>query len=103
MHARDVWESNIKGKKDLDKLELNWDDDSAIAGDSHDAVSVLEKPQPHNNLKELCIVSYYGAKFPSWVGEPSFINMVRLQPSHCKNCASLPSLGRLQSLRDLCI
>eukprot|EP00261_Vitis_vinifera_P035296 XP_019076539.1 PREDICTED: putative disease resistance protein At3g14460 [Vitis vinifera] len=77
--ARDALESNMKGKECLDKLELNWEDDNAIAGDSHDAASVLEKLQPHSNLKELSIGCYYGAKFSSWLGEPSFINMVRLQ------------------------
>ncbi|RVW84820.1 putative disease resistance protein RGA4 [Vitis vinifera] len=101
--ARDALESNMKGKECLDKLELNWEDDNAIVGDSHDAASVLEKLQPHSNLKELSIRCYYGAKFPSWLGEPSFINMVRLQLSNCKNCASLPPLGQLRSLQNLSI
>ncbi|RVW75750.1 putative disease resistance RPP13-like protein 1 [Vitis vinifera] len=101
--ARDALESNMKGKECLDKLELNWEDDNAIAGDSHDAASVLEKLQPHSNLKELSIGCYYGAKFPSWLGEPSFINMVRLQLSNCKNCACLPPLGQLGSLQNLSI
>ncbi|XP_059594015.1 putative disease resistance protein At3g14460 isoform X2 [Vitis vinifera] len=101
--ARDALESNMKGKECLDKLELNWEDDNAIAGDSHDAASVLEKLQPHSNLKELSIGCYYGAKFSSWLGEPSFINMVRLQLSNCKNCASLPPLGQLRSLQNLSI
>ncbi|XP_034705098.1 putative disease resistance RPP13-like protein 1 [Vitis riparia] len=101
--ARDALESNMKGKECLDKLELNWEDDNAIAGDSHDAASVLEKLQPHSNLKELSIGCYYGAKFPSWLGEPSFINMVCLQLSNCKNCASLPPLGQLRSLQNLSI
>ncbi|RVW75721.1 putative disease resistance RPP13-like protein 1 [Vitis vinifera] len=101
--ARDALESNMKGKERLDQLELNWDDDNAIASDSHDAECVLEKLQPHSNLKELSIGCYYGAKFPSWLGEPSFINMVRLQLSNCKNCASLPPLGQLRSLQNLSI
>ncbi|KAJ9685486.1 hypothetical protein PVL29_017504 [Vitis rotundifolia] len=101
--ARDALESNIKGKECLNRLELNWEDDNAIAGDSHDAASVLEKLQPHSNLKELSIGCYYGAKFPSWLGEPSFINMVHLQLSNCKNCASLPPLGQLRSLQNLSI
>eukprot|EP00261_Vitis_vinifera_P026053 XP_010659172.2 PREDICTED: putative disease resistance RPP13-like protein 1 [Vitis vinifera] len=103
MDARDAFESNMKGKECLDKLELNWEDDNAIAGDSHDAASVLEKLQPHSNLKELSIGCYYGAKFPSWLGEPSFINMVSLQLFNCKNCASLPPLGQLRSLQNLSI
>ncbi|CBI17733.3 unnamed protein product, partial [Vitis vinifera] len=101
--ARDALESNMKRKECLDKLELNWEDDNAIAGDSQDAASVLEKLQPHDNLKELSIGCYYGAKFPSWLGDPSFINMVSLQLSNCKNCASLPPLGQLRSLQNLSI
>eukprot|EP00261_Vitis_vinifera_P038739 XP_019079982.1 PREDICTED: putative disease resistance protein At3g14460 isoform X1 [Vitis vinifera] len=93
----------MKGKECLDKLRLDWEDDNAIAGDSQDAASVLEKLQPHSNLKELSIGCYYGAKFPSWLGEPSFINMVRLQFSNCKSCASLPPLGQLPSLQNLSI
>nr|CAN67431.1 hypothetical protein VITISV_015133 [Vitis vinifera] len=101
--ARDALKSNMKGKECLDKLRLDWEDDNAIAGDSQDAASVLEKLQPHSNLKELSIGCYYGAKFPSWLGEPSFINMVRLQFSNCKSCASLPPLGQLPSLQNLSI
>uniref|UniRef100_F6GYF5 Disease resistance RPP13-like protein 1 n=1 Tax=Vitis vinifera TaxID=29760 RepID=F6GYF5_VITVI len=91
--ARDALESNMKGKECLDKLELNWEDDNAIAGDSHDAASVLEKLQPHSNLKELSIGCYYGAKFSSWLGEPSFINMVPLRIVDCVKLKSFPKQG----------
>ncbi|KAL6328009.1 hypothetical protein AAG906_031353 [Vitis piasezkii] len=99
--AGDALESNMKGKECLDKLELNWEDDNAIAGDSHDAASVLEKLQPHDNLKELSIGCYYGAKFPSWLGDPSFINMVSLQLSNCKivhPCHRLDNYGLSEPL-----
>ncbi|RVW70278.1 putative disease resistance protein [Vitis vinifera] len=62
--ARDALKSNMKGKECLDKLRLDWEDDNAIAGDSQDAASVLEKLQPHSNLKELSIGCYYATVSP---------------------------------------
>ncbi|RVW74206.1 putative disease resistance RPP13-like protein 1 [Vitis vinifera] len=100
--AMDVFEANLKGKERLDELVMQWDGD-ATARDLQKETTVLEKLQPHNNLKELTIKHYCGEKFPNWLGEHSFTNMVYMQLHDCKNCSSLPSLGQLGSLKELSI
>ncbi|XP_034680489.1 putative disease resistance RPP13-like protein 1 [Vitis riparia] len=100
--AMDVFEANLKGKERLDELVMQWDGD-ATARDLQKETTVLEKLQPHNNLKELTIEYYCGEKFPDWLGEHSFTNMVSMQLRNCKNCSSLSSLGQLGSLKELSI
>ncbi|KAL6326055.1 hypothetical protein AAG906_000930 [Vitis piasezkii] len=100
--AMDVFEANLKGKERLDELVMQWDDE-ATARDLQKETTVLEKLQPHNNLKKLTIEYYCGEKFPNWLSEHSFTNMVSMQLHDCKNCSSLPSLGQLGSLKELSI
>ncbi|KAG6783344.1 hypothetical protein POTOM_012790 [Populus tomentosa] len=98
--ARDAAEANLKGKEDLDKLRFTWD------GDTHDPQhvrSTLEKLEPTREVKDLHIYGYGGIRFPEWVGESSFSNIVSLKLSRCTNCTSLPPLGQLASLEDLSI
>ena len=64
---------------------------------------VLEQLVPHTNLKKLSISFHYGTRFPSWLGDFSFTNMVFLRLSRCKNCLYLPPLGQLPALKVLII
>ncbi|KAJ9685517.1 hypothetical protein PVL29_017528 [Vitis rotundifolia] len=100
--AMDVLEANLKDKEHLDGLVMQWDA-NATARDLQKETTVLEKLQPHNNLKELTIEYYCGEKFPDWLGEHSFTDMVSMQLHNCKNCSSLSSLGQLGSLKELSI
>ena len=100
--AADALEANLKDKGKLDDLVFGWDC-NAVSGDFQNQTRVLENLQPHNKLKTLTIEYYYGAKFPNWLGDPSFMNLVFLQLKSCKNCLSLPPIGQLQSLKGLSI
>ncbi|RVW74192.1 putative disease resistance protein RGA3 [Vitis vinifera] len=95
-------EVNLMKKEDLDDLVFAWDP-NAIVGVLEIQTKVLEKLQPHNKVKRLSIECFYGIKFPKWLEDPSFINLVFLRLRGCKKCLSLPPLGQLQSLKDLCI
>jgi len=90
--ARDAVKANLKGKRHLDELRFTW------GGDTHDpqhVKSTLEKLEPNRNVKDLEIDGYGGVRFPEWVGESSFSNIVSLKLSRCTNCTSLPPLGQL--------
>ena len=100
VHATDALEANLKDKKDVEDLVFSWDP-NAIVGDSDNKTRVLEWLQPHNKLKRLTIEYYCGAKFPNWLGDSSFMNLVSLEIKNCKSCSSLPSLGQLKSLKHL--
>ncbi|KAJ6750838.1 hypothetical protein OIU85_001381 [Salix viminalis] len=101
--ARCAVHANLRGKHNLDELELKWSESDLKSEVIKHHMPVLNSLQPHANLKELKISFYGGTEFPSWVGHPSFSEIVHLELSCCRKCTELPPLGRLPSLRDLCI
>ncbi|XP_034703209.1 putative disease resistance protein RGA3 [Vitis riparia] len=101
--VEDALRANMKDKKYLDELSLNWgngiSDDVIQSGVIDD--DILNKLQPHPNLKKLSIISYPGVTFPDWLGDLSFSNLGSLQLSGCENCSTLPPLGQLPCLEHL--
>ncbi|KAM0047007.1 putative P-loop containing nucleoside triphosphate hydrolase, leucine-rich repeat domain superfamily [Helianthus debilis subsp. tardiflorus] len=96
--AVDAHEAKLFLKR-LTKLELNWGFGSQYG--THEK-EVLKELKPNSKwLKELSIDSYPGTKFPEWVGDPSFSQLVHVSMRNCKNCKSLPPLGQLPSLKEL--
>ncbi|XP_022730894.1 putative disease resistance RPP13-like protein 1 isoform X3 [Durio zibethinus] len=100
VNPRDALEAKFKDKEYLDELILKWSDHTLDTSTERD---VLSKLQPHTNLKRLSIECYGGTKFPDWLGDCSFSNIVSLRLSHCKYCFFLPPLGQLPSLKELFI
>nr|XP_043614974.1 putative disease resistance RPP13-like protein 1 [Erigeron canadensis] len=99
-HARDASLST----KRLTELMLVWNDVSDDSRNEAFENEVLYELKPCNDaLKKFKILSYPGTKFPNWVGDPSFHKLVRVVIGDCKNCKSLPALGKLQSLKELAI
>uniref|UniRef100_A0A2N9J107 Disease resistance RPP13-like protein 1 n=1 Tax=Fagus sylvatica TaxID=28930 RepID=A0A2N9J107_FAGSY len=98
--TEDATEVMLKDKQDLSELELKWKDDHDT-DDSEKERNVLEQLCPPKNLKSLTIVNYVGTKFPNWLGDPSFRNMVSIVLLGCKNCFICPSLGQLPYLKKL--
>jgi hypothetical protein len=96
-------QANLPEKQDLEALVLKWSSDITDSRNERIENDVLEMLQPHQGLKELTINSYSSTEFPSWVGDPSFSNMVLLSLENCENCTSVPALGLLKSLKDLSI
>ncbi|XP_031259738.1 putative disease resistance RPP13-like protein 1 [Pistacia vera] len=88
-------------KKDLEVLVLEWS--SSMPYPDEAGKMVLDILQPHKNLKELTINNFGGKHFSSWIGDPSFSNMVVLKVDGCESCITLPSIGLLGSLKNLTI
>ncbi|CAL5384403.1 unnamed protein product [Camellia sinensis] len=101
MSCMDAMEAKLKEKKFLETLVLSWD--SGNPNDSESERDVLDKLQPHTNLKHLQVNRYRGTRFPEWLGDQSFCNMVSLSLHNCEDCFFLPSLGQLPSLKHLTI
>lgn len=64
---------------------------------------VFSMLQSHQNLKELTIKGYSGAKFPTWMRDSSISSLALLRSDNCANCTSLPSIGQLPFLKELVI
>ncbi|KAG5539125.1 hypothetical protein RHGRI_019619 [Rhododendron griersonianum] len=96
----DASEAKLKEKKQLESLTLEW---GSTAEDSQKERDILENLEPPTNLKLLEIRNYGGTKFPTWLGDQPFGNMVSLTLEKCENCFSLPPLGQMPSLRTLTI
>ncbi|KAG5530988.1 hypothetical protein RHGRI_025815 [Rhododendron griersonianum] len=60
--GNDALEAKMSEKKYLEKLALKWD---SITEDSQNARDVIEKLEPHTNLKHLEIKNYGGTRFPT--------------------------------------
>ncbi|KAL6311937.1 hypothetical protein AAG906_025681 [Vitis piasezkii] len=92
--AKDALQANMKDKKHLDKLALNWSDEIADGVVQSGVIDHIL-----NNLQQL--TNYPGIIFPHWLGDPSFSNLLQLELWGCENCSSLPPLGLLTSLQHL--
>ncbi|KAL7233364.1 hypothetical protein ACSBR1_017064 [Camellia fascicularis] len=99
----DAREANLNDKQGLDVLLMEWSVNSDDSQDGRAEKEVLDMLRPHKNLKELHIKGYLGTGFPTWIGDPLFSNMADLSLDNCGNCASLPPLGQLPSLKKLYI
>ncbi|CAL2238175.1 unnamed protein product [Prunus armeniaca] len=99
--ARDALHANMKHKKDLKELEFSWG--AKDADDSRKEKDVLDKLQPCVNLEKLTIRFYGGTNFPNWLGDSSFSNIQVMHLSDCSYCWSLPPVGWLPALKELCI
>ncbi|KAI8562360.1 hypothetical protein RHMOL_Rhmol03G0030300 [Rhododendron molle] len=98
--SSDALEAKMKEKKHLEKVALEW---GSPMEDSLNEREVLEKLEPHTNLKHLEIRNYRGTRFPTWLGDQLFCNMVSLRLENCEFCFSLPPLGQMCSLKELTI
>nr|XP_048318201.1 putative disease resistance protein At3g14460 [Ziziphus jujuba var. spinosa] len=96
--AKDASEAKLMNKKYLEELWLCWNGDT---NDSKHDRDVLDELLPHTNLKGLKIFGYGGTRFPNWLGDNFFGNIVSIELSGCKFCNSLPPLGQLPSLQSL--
>ncbi|KAF2317317.1 hypothetical protein GH714_020114 [Hevea brasiliensis] len=98
-------EANLQYKQDLQELVMEWSSNIELQNESDDRkeMDVLDMLQPHKNLKVLKIEFYAGKSFPSWIGHSSFSKLKSLTLKSCAKCSSLPSLGKLPFLADLCI
>ncbi|XP_057427750.1 putative disease resistance protein At3g14460 [Lotus japonicus] len=101
-NGNEALEAKLTDKKNLDRLRLYWSLKSHFT-DSLAEMDILDKLEPHQDLKHISISGYMGTKFTKWVGRSSYHNMTSICLSDCKNCCMLPSLGQLPSLKTLYI
>lgn len=96
----DSGKAKLKEKEFLEKLILEWGENGDTDDSQHEK-DILDRLQPHTNLKELDIYNYLGTEFPNWVGDSSFCNLLFMELKGSKYCCKLPPLGQLPSLKEL--
>ncbi|KAL3027172.1 hypothetical protein AAZX31_03G034400 [Glycine max] len=94
-------EARIMDKKHINSLWLEWSGCNNNISNFQLEIDVLCKLQPHFNIESLEIKGYKGTRFPDWIGNSSYCNMISLKLRDCDNCSMLPSLGQLPSLKVL--
>ncbi|KAG9142361.1 hypothetical protein Leryth_016837 [Lithospermum erythrorhizon] len=92
--------AELGNKMFVTELVLRW---VSPADDSIYERDILSELQPHRKINYLSIMGYGGTRFPDWLGDSAFHNMVSLCLRDCKNCFILPPLGQLQTLKELYI
>ena len=98
--VQNVCEAKLRDKKFITELDLRWNGDS---DDSMKEREILDKLQPHKNLKKLSINRYSGTRLSDWMGDQSFSSIVDVKLFRCENCSSLWPLDQLPSLKTLWI
>ncbi|KHN33226.1 Putative disease resistance RPP13-like protein 1 [Glycine soja] len=94
-------EARMMDKKHINSLRLAWSGCNNNSTNFQLEIDVLFKLQPHFNIESLEIIGYKGTRFPDWMGNSSYCNMISLKLRDCDNCSMLPSLGQLPSLKVL--
>ncbi|TMW99467.1 hypothetical protein EJD97_002483 [Solanum chilense] len=99
---REAMKAKMREKNHIDKLSLEWSGSSSVDNPQTER-DILDELRPHKNIKEVEITGYRGTKFPNWLADPLFLKLVELSLRHCKDCDSLPALGKLPCLKFLSI
>ncbi|TYI85244.1 hypothetical protein E1A91_D05G427000v1 [Gossypium mustelinum] len=104
VNGQDAREDKLNEKLGIDGLELQWGTDlENNTRNTEVEERVLDFLHPPKKLEQLIIENYGGVKFSSWIADSSLKNLSSLKLRNCKNCKSLPSVGRLPLLKDLSI
>ncbi|KDO39065.1 hypothetical protein CISIN_1g044062mg, partial [Citrus sinensis] len=105
MHLRGTLEISKLENENLRELLLRWtcSTDGSSSREAETEMGVLDMLKPHKNLEQFGICGYGGTKFPTWLGDSSFSNLVTLKFEDCGMCTVLPSVGQLPSLKHLTV
>ena len=90
-------EANLRAKKYIRRLWLFWGE--KVINENSDSLQLLDNLCPHQNLRELAVDGYPGARFSSWL--PSLTNVVEIYLWGFSNCQFLPPLEKLPCLKKL--
>ncbi|KAE8706193.1 hypothetical protein F3Y22_tig00110403pilonHSYRG00172 [Hibiscus syriacus] len=104
VNGQDSREARLNEKSGITKLVLKWGGDFEKPTRNNEVEEqVLDSLHPPKKLEQLVIENFGGVKFSTWIADSSFRNLSSLKLFSCKNCKSLPLIGRLSSLKDLSI
>ncbi|GMJ05483.1 leucine-rich repeat (LRR) protein 1 [Hibiscus trionum] len=104
VNGQEAKEARLNEKSGINTLILQWSGDLEKPTRKKEVEErVLDSLRPREKLEQLVIENFCGAKFPSWIVDSSFKKLSSLKLHGCKNCKSLPPIGRLPLLKGLSI
>ncbi|XP_050218222.1 putative disease resistance RPP13-like protein 1 [Mercurialis annua] len=103
LNSRDLELVNMKEKREVDALVLEWTNQFYSLRNETNELQVLSSLQPHKCIESISIKFYGGTRFPFWIGDPQFIKIKHIELYNCRKVGSLPSLGQLPLLKKLSI
>ncbi|CAA2955138.1 Hypothetical predicted protein [Olea europaea subsp. europaea] len=103
MNVQEAMDVTLMDKTSLKEIRLAWSQDFDDSRDKTLEFGVLNVLKPLENLSRLEIDYYGGENFSNWIGDSGFFNLAKISFNFCKNCRTLPPLGKLPLLRDLSI
>ncbi|KAK8622411.1 hypothetical protein V6N13_117328 [Hibiscus sabdariffa] len=104
VNGQDVTEARLNEKLGINMLVLKWSSDFEKHIRKNEVEEqVLDSLRPPKMLEQLVIENFGGEKLSSWIADHSFMNLSSLKLLDCRNYKSLPTIGRLPSLKDILI
>ncbi|CAD6255402.1 unnamed protein product [Miscanthus lutarioriparius] len=98
-------DSLLANKKHLRKLVLRC---TEHIGEPYSEKAVINIEEtfdlliPAHNLEDLCLVNFFGRRFPVWLGSAAHLpSLTYLKLIDCKSCVHLPPIGQLPNLKYL--
>nr|BBF89193.1 putative NBS-LRR-like protein B [Oryza barthii]BBF89197.1 putative NBS-LRR-like protein B [Oryza barthii] len=94
----------LTDKKHLKKLNLccTAPTDEAYSEEGIGNVEMIfEQLTPPRNLEDLMIVSFFGQRFPTWLGTAHLSSVKYVILTDCQSCMHLPPIGQLPNLKYL--
>ncbi|XP_047091284.1 putative disease resistance protein RGA4 [Lolium rigidum] len=76
-------------------------DEPYLEEDVSNIEKIFEQLIPPQNLEDLFIHSFFGRRYPTWLGTTHLSSVLYLKLIDCNSCVHLPPLGQLANLRYL--
>ncbi|XP_057540582.1 putative disease resistance RPP13-like protein 1 [Amaranthus tricolor] len=96
---KDAQEAMLYEKSGLDVLFLTWGTSPSNKVNHSNERDVLEVLKPPSSIQQVSLQGYRALAFPTWIGDPSFMNMTTLSLTNCLKSeyfhSYLPSLKKL--------
>ncbi|XP_062182783.1 putative disease resistance protein RGA1 [Phragmites australis] len=88
--------------KELDLLCTEHTDEPYSEEDVINIERTFEQLIPPHNLEDLCIVNFFGRRYPTWLGTNTHLSsVIYLNLIDCKSCLHIPPIGQLPNLKYL--
>ncbi|VAH72311.1 unnamed protein product [Triticum turgidum subsp. durum] len=94
----------LTDKKHLKELILEWTErgeGSYSEEDVSNTEKVFEQVIPPHNLEDLCIVRFFGQRYPTWFGTTYLSSLMSLILKDVRSCVHLPPIWQLPNLKFL--